>query len=81
MGCDKKKSRNKTRGLRKGGRKNKKKNDMNDIRVLHMNCNGYTSKKECIEDIVKDTQTDVLLLNETNLKGKRKVRLKKYFSV
>ena len=74
-----KKSRNRTRGIRRGGRKDKK-TDTEDIRVLHMNCDGYTSKKECIEDIVNERQTDVLLLNETNLKGKRKVRMKKYFS-
>ena len=43
-----KKSRNRTRGIRRGGRKDKKK-DTEDIRVLHMNCDGYTSKKESIE--------------------------------
>ena len=43
-----------------------------------MNCDGYTSKKECIEDIVSERHADILLLNA--LKGKRKVRMKNFFS-
>ena len=40
----------------------------------------YTSKKESIEDIVSDRQIDILLLNDTALKEKRRVRMKDYFS-
>ena len=34
---------------------------------------------ERIEDIVNNRQTDVLLLNEIALKGKREVRMKEFF--
>ena len=50
------------------------------MNILHSNCDGYTSKKASIENIVKLKDTDVLLLNETALKGKRKVKIKDYFS-
>ena len=54
--------------------------DTADIKIMHSNCDGYTSKKQSIEDIVKEKRPDLLLLNETSLKGKRKVRIKDYFS-
>ena len=47
---------------------------------MQTNCDGYTSKKENIADIVSDRKTDVLLLNDTALKGKRNVKMKDYFS-
>ena len=47
---------------------------------MHTNCDGYTSKKESIDDIVSERETDVLLMNETAFKGKRKVKMKNYFS-
>ena len=72
--------RKRTRILRRGGRNTGKTNKTSDIKLLQMNCDGYISKKASIEDIVKEKQTDILLLNETSLKGKRKVRLKNYFS-
>ena len=52
------------------------------MKIMHRNCYGFTftSKSESIRDIIKEKQTDVLLLNETNLKGKRKVKINKYFS-
>ena len=53
---------------------------MVDLRILHSNCDGYTSKKGSIDDIVSDRQIDILLLNETALKGKRKVKMKNFFS-
>ena len=62
------------------GRGRRKERDVVDLKVLHMNCDGYISKKESIENIVNEKQADVLLLNETALKGNRKVRMKNYFS-
>ena len=72
--------RRRNRGLRRGGRGKRKPKDICDIRILQNNCDGFTSKKESIEEIVRARQTDVLLLNDTALKGKRKVRMKDYFS-
>ena len=74
------KQRSKKRGLRRDGRSKIKSKDKVNIKIIQTNCDGYTSKKESIENIVNDRQTDVLILNDTALKGKRKVRMKDYFS-
>ena len=80
-GCiEKRRIRIRNRGIRRGGRSKRDSKNLADIRILHSNCDGYTSKKASIENIVSEKQTDVLLLNETCLKGKRKVRMKDYFS-
>ena len=68
------------RGVRRGGRGKRRCKDKVEMKILQTNCDGFTSKKESIENIVNDRQTDVLLLNETALKGKRKVKMKDYFS-
>ena len=74
------KGRTRDRGIRRGGRKKRKTKDTQDMKVVLMNCDGFTSKKESIEEILSENKADILLLNETNLKGKRKVRIKDYFS-
>ena len=74
------KKRVRKRTTRRGGRSKKKFRGNVDINILQTNCDGYISKKESIEDIVNDRETDVLLLNDTALKGKRKVKMKDYFS-
>ena len=84
--CDKeskennKRERRRKRGICRGGRCKRGEKDLIDFRLMHMNCDGYTSKKKSIEEIISDKQTDVLLMNETSLKGSRKVRIKDYFS-
>ena len=75
-----KRKRLRRRVARRGGRSKRKSKDKVDLKILHSNCDGYTSKKESIEDIIKERETDVLLLNETALKGKRKIRMRNYFS-
>ena len=50
------------------------------MKILQTNCDGFTSKKESVEEIVEKRHTDVLLLNDTALKGKRNVKIKNYFS-
>ena len=59
--------------------KGKKKNCV-DIKIIHSNVDGYTSKKESVIEIVEKEKPDVLTLNDTNLKGKLKVKVHKYFS-
>ena len=44
----KKKSRDRTRGILRGGRDKRKSKDKVDIKIVHSNCDGYTSKKENI---------------------------------
>ena len=70
----------KEKAPRRGGRSKRPSNKEADITILQSNCDGYISKKESIEDIVKGREADILLLNETALKGKRKVKIKDYFS-
>ena len=59
--------------------KGKKNNNVN-IKIIHSNIDGYTSKKESVIEILENEQPDVMTLNDTNLKGKLKVRVPKYFS-
>jgi hypothetical protein len=61
---------------RRGGRSRRRYKGTADLNILHSNCDGYISKKDSIENIVKERKADVLLLNETSLKGKRKVKIK-----
>ena len=48
--------------------------------MLHSNLQGYVSKQASIDEIVESKTPDVLCLNETALKGKRKIKIKNYFS-
>ena len=63
----KRKSRCRKRARRRGGREKKTCKDKMDIRILQTNCDGYTSKKESVEEIVTNRNIDVLLLNDTAL--------------
>ena len=58
-------------------RRRKITNKKENITIVLSNCKGYTSKSESIkQDIVENKAPDVLLLNETLLKGDRKVKVK-----
>ena len=48
--------------------------------MIQTNCDGFTSKKESFDDIVKDENPDIIVINDTALKGTRKVKIPKYFS-
>ena len=65
---------------RRGGKGRRGSKGTANLNILQSNCDGYISKKESIENILKKKEIDVLLLNETALKGKRKVKIKDYFS-
>jgi len=54
--------------------------DNNDFTVFHANIRGFPSKKESLTKSVKKINPDVILLNETHLKGKNKVIIPSYFS-
>ena len=51
-----------------------------DIKIIHSNTDGYTSKKESINEIAENEKPDIMTLNDTNLKGKLKVKVPGYFS-
>ena len=54
--------------------------DKTDLKILHANVQGYSSKQASVEAIIRDKTPDVYCLNETSLKGKRKVIVPNYFS-
>ena len=67
---------------RKPGRRAKgsKRKDKVDIKLIHSNIDGYTSKKESINEITDKEKPDIITLNDTNLKGKLKVKVPNFFS-
>ena len=58
---------------------NKKKQTVN-IKLIHSNIDGYTSKKESVNEIIETEKPDIMTLNDTKLKGKLKVKVPNYFS-
>ena len=50
------------------------------MKIIQSNCDGLRSKKESVKEILEVEAPDVLLLNDTALKGNRKVKIPKYFS-
>jgi hypothetical protein len=55
--------------------------DKKDITIVLSNCKGYGSKQESIkQDILKAKTPDVLVLNETMLRGPRTIKVKDYVS-
>ena len=50
------------------------------MKIIQSNCDGLRSKKESIKEILEVEAPDVLLLNDTALKGNSKVKIPKYFS-
>ena len=71
-------SRKKRKASRRS-KENKKKGNVN-IKLIHSNIDGYTSKKESVNEIVEIEKPDIMTLNDTNLKGKLKVKVPNYFS-
>ena len=71
-----------TNTKRKPGRRYKahKKNHNVNLKIIHSNTDGYTSKKDSINEIADNEKPDVITLNDTNLKGKLKVKVPNYFS-
>ena len=59
-----------------GGRKHTRSHG--NMVILHSNIRGYTSKKEAFYEVVKDIDADVCILNETGLKGEKKVNIPGY---
>ena len=75
-------SRKRRRRTRRGGkrRKRRKGDGWVNLKVLHCNIRGYTSKQESLAEILKTTSSDICNLNETNLRGKRKINIQNYVS-
>ena len=71
-----------TKTKRKSTRRSKTKNKTEkvEIKIIQTNCDGFTSKKESFDDIVEVENPDVLVINETALKGNRKVKIPHHFS-
>ena len=55
------------------GKTNKRKHNI-DLKIIHSNIDGYKSKKESINEIAEKETPDIITLNDTNLKGKLKLR-------
>ena len=50
------------------------------VKILQSNIRGFNSKKESFKDIVKNTNPDVIILNETALRGSNKAKIDGYFT-
>ena len=71
----------KRRRNRRRRRKPKEKKDSVDMTIILNNVKGYGSKKESINhDVLEKERPEVLLINETLLRGKRKINVPNYFS-
>ena len=69
----------KRKANRRGGRKSMSSSSIN-MKIIQSNCDGLRSKKESVKEILEVEAPDVLLLNDTALKGNRKVEIPNYFS-
>ena len=58
---------------------NKNKGNVN-IKFIHSNIDGYTSKKESVNEILELEKPEVMTLNDKNLKGKLKGKVPSYLS-
>ena len=45
------------------------------LKILHTNIRGYNSKRISLETIVNSKEVDIVTINETHLKGKKKAEL------
>ena len=69
------------RKKRKKRRRKITRRKMTNVSVVLTNCKGYGSKIESIKrDIIENRSPDVLLLNETLMRGERKIKMKNYVS-
>ena len=50
------------------------------LEILQSNIRGFNSKTESLKDIVKKIRPDVVILNETALRGNNKARIDGYFT-
>ena len=50
------------------------------MKLLLSNIRGFNSKKESLKDIVKNINPDVIVLNETALRGQNKAKIDGYFT-
>ena len=60
--------------------KTKTKTETVELKFIQTNCDGFTSKKESFDDIIKVENPDVIVINDTALKGNRKVKIQNHFS-
>ena len=50
------------------------------MEILQSNIRGFNSKKESLKEIVKNVSPDVIILNETALRGNNKASINGYFT-
>ena len=67
----------KRRAYRRSGNK---RNKLTTLKILHSNIDGYISKNESVNEIIQQVNHDVFPLNETALKGRRKIDTSGYIS-
>ena len=70
----------KTRKRNPNRRSKKDKKKTIDLKILHTNMDGYISKRESLSIIVKKMLPDIISINETALKGNRKVNMSGYIA-
>ena len=58
----------------------KNKSDTIDLKFIKSNADGYITKQESFREIAANEAPDMILMNYTNLKGRRKVNIPNYFS-
>ena len=73
-----------TRGRRKRKRrprgKRKSKQSSVDLKLLHINPRGWTSKRAAMLDVIENVKPDYVNINETQLRGENKVQMKGFVS-
>ena len=66
---------------RRRKRRKRRRKKAEKLSIVLSNCKGFSSKMESIKrDIIENRSPDVLLLNETLLRGERKIKMKNYIS-
>lgn len=53
---------------------------MNNINIIHWNCNSITNKLIELQNFTKNHKTDIILLNETHLSPKNHLKLSNYIT-
>ena len=63
----------------KKGVKSNIKTKLVNMKVIHSNFQGFTSKQTSVKNICEENSPDVYCGNETSIKGNRKINMNKYF--
>ena len=69
----------KTRTRNPRRRAKKRSSNTVSLKLIQTNMDGYTSKKESIDEIAEEEVPDIITINDTALKGNLKVKIPEYF--